>query len=108
MHHLDFYKERYPELVELITNSLYVDDLLAGASDVQEGFEVYQQSKELMVRGGVHLYKWNSNLPGLLQLINNKGGAVVQLKTEEATHQMKRKRNPLPSLLLVQIKCPIN
>lgn len=42
-HHLDSYKEHYPEIVKLIKNSLYVDDLLAGVSDVQEGFEVYQQ-----------------------------------------------------------------
>ena len=52
-HHLDSYKERYPEVVELIKNSLYVDDLLAGAGNVQEGFEMYQQSKELMVKGGL-------------------------------------------------------
>ena len=57
---------------------MYVDDLLASASDVQEGFEVYRQSKELMEKGGFNLRKWNSNSPGLLQLINNKEGAVVQ------------------------------
>ena len=51
-HHLDSYKEHYPEIVKLIKDSLYVDDLLDGASDVQEGFEVYQQSKELMAKGG--------------------------------------------------------
>ena len=38
MHHLDPFKEHYPEIVKLIKDYLYVDDLLAGASDVQEGF----------------------------------------------------------------------
>ena len=82
-HHLDSYKERYPEVVELIKNSLYVDDLLAGAGNVQEGFEMYQQSKELMAKGGFNLRKWNSNSASLLQLIDNKENAMVQPKTEE-------------------------
>ena len=87
MHHLDSYKECYPELVELIKDSLYVGDLLAGASDVQERFQGYQQSKELI--GGFNLHKWNSNPSGLLQLIHNKEEAVVQLKTEEANQPIE-------------------
>ena len=83
-HHLDSYKERYPEVVELIKNSLYVDDLLAGAGNVQEGFDMYQQSKELMAKGGFNLRKWNSNSASLLQLIDNKEKAMVQPKTEES------------------------
>ena len=83
-HHLDSYKECYPEVVELIKNSLYVDDLLAGAGNVQEGFEMCQQSKELMAKGGFNLRKWNSNSASLLQLIDNKEKAMVQPKTEES------------------------
>ena len=84
-HHLDSYKERYPELVKLIKDSLYVDDLLAGASDVHEGFYIYQQSKELMAKGALNLRKWNSNSQSLLQLINNKEEPVMQAKTEKAS-----------------------
>ena len=58
-----------------------VDDLLAGASGVQE--EVYQQSKELMAKGGFNLRKWNSNLSVLFQHIKNEEGDVVQSKTED-------------------------
>ena len=60
-----------------------VDDLLAGASGVQEGFEVYQQSKELMAKGDFNLRKWNSNSFVLLQHIKNEEGDVVQSKTED-------------------------
>ena len=60
-----------------------VDNLLAGASGVQEGFEVYQQSKELMAKGGFNLRKWNSNSSVLLQHIKNEEGDVVQSKTED-------------------------
>ena len=88
-HHLDSYKEHYPELVELIKNSLYVDDLLAGASDVQEGFKMYEQSKELMAKGGFNLRKWNSNSATLLQLINNVEEAMVQPKTDDVNQPIK-------------------
>ena len=88
-HHLDSRKEQYLEIVKLRRNSLYVDDLLAGASDVQEGFEVYQQSKELMARGGFNLLKWNSNSSVLLQGINKAEGAVVQSKTEVANQPIE-------------------
>lgn len=88
-HHLDSYKEHYPEIVKLIKNSLYVDDLLAGVSDVQEGFEVYQQSKELMAKGSFNLRKWNSNSSVLLQRINNEEGAVVQSNKEEANQPIE-------------------
>ena len=88
-HHLDSYKERYPELVKLIKHSLYVDDLLAGASDVHEGFNIYQQSKELMVKGPFNLRKWNSNSQSLLQLINTKEEPVVQQKTEKASQSIE-------------------
>ncbi len=70
-------------MVKLNKNSLYVDALLAGAGNLQEGFEMYQQSKELMAKGGFNLRKWNSNSASLLQLIDNKEKAMVQTKTEE-------------------------
>lgn len=72
--------------MKLIKDPLYVDDLLAGASDVQEGFEIHQQSKELIARGAFNLRKWNSNSASLLQLINNKEKPVVQPKAEKS-HQ---------------------
>lgn len=34
MYYLDFYKEYYFEIVKLIKDFLYVDDLLVGVSDV--------------------------------------------------------------------------
>lgn len=88
-HHLDSYKESYPESVKFIKDSLYVDDLLAGANDVQEGFEICQQSKELIAKGVLNLRKWNSNSASLLQLINNKGEPVVQPKAEKSSQPIE-------------------
>ena len=67
----------------MIQKSLYVDDLLTGADNVQEGFELYQDSKELMAKGAFNLRKWNSNSNELLQFINNREESVAQRKTEK-------------------------
>ena len=83
-HHLDAHRDSHAELVELTKKSLYVDDLLTGADNVQEGFELYQDSKELMAKGAFNLRKWNSNSNELLQLINNKEESVAQTKTEKS------------------------
>ena len=84
-HHLDAHRDSHAELVELIKKRLYVDDLLTGADNVQEGFELYQDSKELMAKGAFNLRKSNSNSNELLQLINNKEESVAQTKTEKST-----------------------
>ena len=67
----------------MIQKSLYVDDLLTGAYNVQEGFELYQESKELMAKGAFNLREWNSNSNELLPFINNREESVVQRKTEK-------------------------
>ena len=82
-HHLDAHRDSHAELFELIKKSLYVDDLLTGAGNVQEGFELNQESKELMVKGAFNLRKWNSNSNEPLQLINNKEESVSQTKSEK-------------------------
>ena len=82
-HYLDAHKDSQAELVELIKKSLYVDDLLTGADNVQEGFELYQESKELMAKGAFNLRKWNSNSNELPQFINNREESVAQRKTEK-------------------------
>ena len=64
-HHLNAHKEQYPEVVEQIRSSLYVDDMLSGA-------------------------EWNSNSPELRHLINKKEAeTVVQPKTKEPSQAVK-------------------
>ena len=50
---------------------------------------MYQQSKELMAKGGFNLRKWNSNSATLLQLINNVEEAMVQPKTDDVNQPIK-------------------
>ena len=60
-HHLHLYKQSEPEMYELLRKSLYVDDLLTGEENDENGFVVYQKSKAIMASGGFNLRKWNSN-----------------------------------------------
>ena len=68
--HLNSYQDQYPELIELIKKSLYVDDLLSGGSNDSQTFDIYKRSKEIMSEGGFNLRKWNSNSSTLLESIN--------------------------------------
>ena len=79
-HHLDAHRDSRAELVEFIKKSLYVDDLFT----VQEGFELHQDSKELMAKGAFNLCKWKWNSSELLQLIKNKKESIARTKTEKA------------------------
>ena len=68
-HHLNLYKQSEPEMYELLRKSLYVDDLLTGEENDENGFVVYQKSKKIMASGGFNLRKWNSNSQTLLKSI---------------------------------------
>ena len=56
-HHLEKYHERYPELVQSIKDSLYVDDLIAGIEKIEQGCDLYKKAKEIMVTGSFNLRK---------------------------------------------------
>jgi len=50
-----------PQMVDLMTDSFYVDDFTSGASTIEEGMEIYQKAKALMKSGGFNLRKWKTN-----------------------------------------------
>ena len=60
-HHLEFYKDKYPDLVQLMENCLYVDDLVTGTNDIEHAFDLYKKAKHIMKEAGLNLRKWNSN-----------------------------------------------
>lgn len=63
------FKLEHPEIVELIVQSLYVDDLISGQKTVEDAFNLYQIAKNIMAKGGFNLRKWNSNSSKLKKLI---------------------------------------
>ena len=76
-HHVEKYREMYPKAAGLLEESLYVDDLVAGAGSVDEAFNLYLNCKTLMKEGGFNLRKWNSNSTALKGKIGDHEGAAV-------------------------------
>ena len=68
-HHVKKYRSEYPQNVDLIDQSLYIDDLVSGGANVSEAFTLHTVAKHIMKRGGFNLRKWNSNSVELLKLI---------------------------------------
>ena len=69
--HLGKFENVQPEIVKLLKNQLFVDDLAGGANSVEEGFQLFESSKEILKTGGFNLRKWKTNNSTLLKLIQN-------------------------------------
>ena len=52
-----------------ILNSMYVDDLMAGADTVDEAVELFNQMRSVLKMGGFDLKKWRSSSPGVISEI---------------------------------------
>lgn len=61
--------KHYPQARQVLLNSIYVDDLLAGGSSELEVLELKHQVRELLMAGGFELRKWATNYPRLLKNI---------------------------------------
>jgi len=68
-HHLNKFRQQYPDLISTIENSLYVDDLIAGAANVEDAYNLYKKARSIMAEGNFNLRKWNSNSPHLIDQI---------------------------------------
>ncbi len=83
--HLSLYKNVHPELIKLIEDSLYVDDLISGAQNATKAFDVYQGSKSILAEGSFHLRKWHSNSFELMDRIRgaeSTENAVIKAENE--------------------------
>ena len=52
-----------------VYNSIYVDDLLAGAEDAASAVELFKDLRALLLKGGFDLKKWRSSSEEVLQAI---------------------------------------
>ena len=59
--HLENCRATYPEVVNEIEKSLYVDDLINGGPTVEAARQVKETSTEIFAQGGFTLHKWHSN-----------------------------------------------
>jgi len=67
--HCEKYQGKFPNLVQVVINNLYVDDLISGESTVQQAFELYKSARSMMASGGFNLRKWHTNSLDLSKLI---------------------------------------
>jgi len=51
----------FPHGSKVALRDFYVDDLLTGASTIQEALEIKRETIELLMKGGFELTKWSSN-----------------------------------------------
>nr|XP_026498604.1 uncharacterized protein LOC113402535 [Vanessa tameamea]XP_026498685.1 uncharacterized protein LOC113402600 [Vanessa tameamea]XP_026500528.1 uncharacterized protein LOC113404014 [Vanessa tameamea] len=61
--------DNYPLAKDKVLNCFYMDDLMTGCYEVDQGLEIYTQITELLGKGGFKLQKWNSNNQELIKEI---------------------------------------
>ena len=63
--HLDAWAKEYPDEVELLRRSMYVDDLLSGGLTVEEAMTRKEWARTILEDATFQLHKWCSNVPAL-------------------------------------------
>ncbi|KAI3361585.1 hypothetical protein L3Q82_013725 [Scortum barcoo] len=63
--HLEKYKVTQPHAVNILKDSLYVNDLIASASNVEEAYALTAGAKEILADASMNLCKWTTNSPEL-------------------------------------------
>ena len=59
--HLETYRDHYPESIKEIARSLYVDDLISGATTVDKAKRLKDDAVAVFKQGTFQLHKWHSN-----------------------------------------------
>ena len=89
-HHMKKFESTDGEFVKKFRRSVYVDDVTAGAHDVEGAYEFYIKSKLRMAEGGFNLRKFATNSPEQRQRIyDNEQASVGGFETQ-------REPNPTP------------
>ena len=60
--HLENFQTDYSEIVSEIEKSLYVDDLISGGKNENEGEHLKSKSTEIFADATFSLHKWHSNV----------------------------------------------
>ena len=84
-HHLDAHvsEEFKLDFIELLKNSLYVDDLVTGKDSQADALELCKKSKSIMQQGGFNLRKWRMNSRTVQEAINRSNDTVEPAVTTD-------------------------
>ena len=85
-HHLSKFKELDPEFATTLANNFYVDDLVFGASNVDDARNLHLKAIERMKEGGFNLRKWKSSNAELLQEFQKSDPSYIPSQEEEGTY----------------------
>ena len=91
-HHIKKYHITHPDIVNILTESTYVNDVIFGADTKEEAYELYRSSKELMSHGQFNLQKFVTNIQSLQSHINAQENVPMRpsnadLPTVEASEE---------------------
>ena len=84
-HHISKYQDSYPELVDKLTQSTYVDDVIFGTDTEEDAYTLYTNSKEVLGHGSFNLRKFTTNLSSLQRLIDIQEAAFVAKESTSAS-----------------------
>ena len=85
-----------------LLKSLYVDDFISGAKDVNNAFSLSKEIKLCLKSGGFNMRKWNSNSASLLQSLK-QDAAVVGDFAKTVYNVFKRKMRASQSQFLSKV-----
>ena len=80
--HLEHYQQSQPALVKKLSKLFYVDDLITGAEDKEQAYQLFMHSKMMLKDGGFILRKFTSNSLSLQTLTHL---LVLTLESEETS-----------------------
>ncbi|XP_067214210.1 uncharacterized protein [Linepithema humile] len=80
----DEHQESFPKAADIIRNSMYVDDLLFGATSREETARLAAEVSHILETGCFELRKWISNDPQILATVGRSGDIHQFVKLGEA------------------------
>lgn len=75
--------EHFPIAREKTLTDFYMDDLMTGCQNIEEGKNIYEQMIQLLGKAGFELQKWNTNDSELMNYMSiDKDEGNLELKTD--------------------------
>ncbi|GFW99402.1 integrase catalytic domain-containing protein [Trichonephila clavipes] len=60
-HHIEKYKHKFPDTVELLDRNFYVDDLISDGNEFEEALQTSRRAKTIREAAGMDIRKWITN-----------------------------------------------
>ena len=70
--------ELFPLAAKTMSSEVYMDDILTGASTVEEALTLKEELDQLAMAGGFQLHKWASNSPEVMRACHNDVAGLIR------------------------------